>query len=134
MPVGGSRQQEWQNGSFEATTAAAGSALLSVGAASLRLVAGTISAGYNTISSAAAAGKSVATSTGAGQDGTFSSDKKEKVLWARFDTLDLAQRTGEAAGTREVLLLGYAVGFQVWDIQQPTEVTELLSLRDATVR
>mmetsp|Transcript_30562 Transcript_30562/g.86392 ORF Transcript_30562/g.86392 Transcript_30562/m.86392 type:complete len:842 (+) Transcript_30562:220-2745(+) len=130
MPAG---QQEWHLSNESAATAAtaAGGALLSVGAASLKLVAGTLSAGYNTISTAAAAASSTAAATG---DGSLSSDRKEKVRWAKFDVLDFAQSSGDPPATRNVLLLGYAVGFQIWDVHAQSEVRELLSLRDATVR
>ena len=139
-----SSQQQWykRTGSFSGGGggggASASSALMSVGSASLRLVAGTISTGYSTISTAAAvASSAVGGATGtSGTDGaSFSSDAKEKVLWARFDALEVADcASGGAPRAREVLLLGYAVGFQVWDVTDPGEVQELLSLRDVTVR
>jgi hypothetical protein len=116
-------------GDGSAAAAAAGSALLSVGAASIRLMAGTLSAGYSTLSSAAAA---------AAKDGSGSGEAREKVLWARFDQLeDGVRREGEgawAAAPRDVLLLGYASGFQLWDVDDPSAVRELLSLRDTPVR
>eukprot|EP00873_Tetraselmis_striata_P007015 jgi/Tetstr1/427279/TSEL_001732.t1 len=115
MPSG---REEWMGGDGSAAAAAAGSALLSVGAASLRLMAGTLSAGYNTISAAAASG------------GAGSGEAKEKVLWARFDRLELTR----GRPPREVLLLGYASGFQLWDVHEPQAVRELLSLRDTPVR
>jgi len=99
---------------------------MSAGAASLRLVAGTLSSGYTTISSVAGA---------MGAAGTEASGSgRERVTWARFDTLDLAQWQGEPTLSRDVLLLGYSYGFQVWDVHAPSAAGELLSRRDSTVR
>lgn len=48
-----------------------------------------------------------------------------QVLWSNFDKLELS--SGE---TRQVLLLTYANGFQVWDVQDASNVHELVSRRD----
>lgn len=51
-----------------------------------------------------------------------------QVQWSNFDKLELG--SGEI---REVLLLTYANGFQVWDVQDASNVHELVSRRDGPV-
>lgn len=51
-----------------------------------------------------------------------------QVLWSSFDKLELG--SGEI---RQVLLLTYANGFQVWDVQDASNVHELVSRRDGPV-
>lgn len=51
-----------------------------------------------------------------------------QVQWSNFDKLELG--SGEI---REVLLLTYLNGFQVWDVQDANNVHELVSRRDGPV-
>ncbi|XP_051118660.1 autophagy-related protein 18g [Andrographis paniculata] len=55
-------------------------------------------------------------------------DRKEQVLWAGFDKLELT-----TTSFRHVLLLGYVKGFQVFDVEDATSVSELVSRRDGPV-
>jgi len=51
-----------------------------------------------------------------------------QVQWSNFDKLELS--SGEI---RRVLLLTYLNGFQVWDVQDASNVHELVSRRDGPV-
>lgn len=51
-----------------------------------------------------------------------------QVQWSSFDKLELA-----SGDIREVLLLTYLNGFQVWDVQDASNVHELVSRRDGPV-
>ncbi|KAK1352020.1 BCAS3 domain-containing protein [Heracleum sosnowskyi] len=53
---------------------------------------------------------------------------KDQVLWACFDRLELG-----ASVVKTVLLLGYSNGFQVLDVEDASNVTELVSRRDDAV-
>ncbi|XP_068663800.1 autophagy-related protein 18h-like [Aristolochia californica] len=55
-------------------------------------------------------------------------DDKEQVLWAGFDKLEFGPST-----SRRVLLLGYSNGFQVVDVEDASNVCELVSKRDGPV-
>uniref|UniRef100_A0A5B7B0J8 Uncharacterized protein n=1 Tax=Davidia involucrata TaxID=16924 RepID=A0A5B7B0J8_DAVIN len=52
----------------------------------------------------------------------------EQVHWAGFDKLE-----GEGDITRQVLLLGYRFGFQVWDVEEADNVRDLVSRHDGPV-
>ena len=52
----------------------------------------------------------------------------EQVQWAGFDKFELGRGI-----IRHVLLLAYANGFQVWDIEDADDVHEIVSKRDAPV-
>ncbi|CAO2832682.1 unnamed protein product [Amaranthus hypochondriacus] len=54
-----------------------------------------------------------------------SHDIKDQVLWACFDKIELSP-----SNFKRVLLLGYANGFQVLDVDDASVVTELVSKRD----
>ncbi|KAL8028984.1 hypothetical protein ABFX02_14G198600 [Erythranthe guttata] len=69
------------------------------------------------------AGASVAASVSSCVD-----DRKELVLWAAFDKLELSK-----TGFRRVLLLGYLKGFQVFDVEDASGLSELVSRRDGPV-
>ncbi|RWR76612.1 autophagy-related protein 18h-like protein isoform X1 [Cinnamomum micranthum f. kanehirae] len=69
------------------------------------------------------AGASVAASIAAVEE-----DQRDQVLWAGFDKLELGPTT-----FRHVLLLGYSDGFQVVDIEDASNVRELVSKRDGPV-
>lgn len=51
-----------------------------------------------------------------------------QVRWAGFDKLEL-----DPNSYRQVLLLGYQSGFQVWDVEQSGEVRQLASRHDGPV-
>ncbi|XP_047941744.1 autophagy-related protein 18g-like isoform X3 [Salvia hispanica] len=55
-------------------------------------------------------------------------DRKEQVLWAGFDKLELS-----ATSVRCALLLGYLKGFQVFDVEDASGIRELVSRRDGPV-
>ncbi|KAE8680196.1 autophagy-related protein 18f-like isoform X3 [Hibiscus syriacus] len=52
----------------------------------------------------------------------------DQVNWAGFDKLE-----GEGDVIRQVLLLGYRSGFQVWDVEEADNVRDLVSKRDGPV-
>ncbi|XVF34089.1 hypothetical protein REPUB_Repub18cG0027200 [Reevesia pubescens] len=52
----------------------------------------------------------------------------DQVHWAGFDKLE-----GEEDVIRQVLLLGYRSGFQVWDVEEADNVRDLVSRRDGPV-
>lgn len=52
---------------------------------------------------------------------------KDQVLWASFDGIELG------SSLRRVLLIGYSNGFQVLDVNDASNVTELVSRRDDPV-
>ncbi|KAG8648215.1 hypothetical protein MANES_09G161900v8 [Manihot esculenta] len=55
-------------------------------------------------------------------------DRKDQVLWASFDRLELGP-----SSFKRVLLLGYSNGFQVIDVEDASDVVELVSKRDDPV-
>ncbi|KDP23568.1 hypothetical protein JCGZ_23401 [Jatropha curcas] len=55
-------------------------------------------------------------------------DRKDQVLWASFDRLELGP-----SSFKHVLLLGYSNGFQVIDVDDASNVIELVSKRDVPV-
>ncbi|KAJ6876903.1 hypothetical protein NC651_029807 [Populus alba x Populus x berolinensis] len=55
-------------------------------------------------------------------------DRKDQVLWASFDKLELGP-----GSFKNVLLLGYSNGFQVIDVEDASNVTELVSRHDDSV-
>ncbi|KAF7805150.1 autophagy-related protein 18h isoform X2 [Senna tora] len=55
-------------------------------------------------------------------------DRKDQVLWACFDRLELGP-----ASFKPVLLLGYSNGFQVLDVEDASNIRELVSKRDDPV-
>ncbi|RRT40882.1 hypothetical protein B296_00044335 [Ensete ventricosum] len=55
-------------------------------------------------------------------------DVGEKVYWAGFDKLEC-----EGGHLRQVLLLGYRSGFQVWDVELADDVRQLVSRHDGPV-
>ncbi|OMP04510.1 hypothetical protein COLO4_09563 [Corchorus olitorius] len=52
----------------------------------------------------------------------------DQVHWAGFDKLE-----GDRDVVRQVLLLGYRSGFQVWDVEEADNVRDLVSRRDGPV-
>ncbi|KAH0470812.1 hypothetical protein IEQ34_000535 [Dendrobium chrysotoxum] len=77
----------------------------------------------NVASTVRLAGSSVSSSISARPDG-----QKDQVLWAGFDKLELGP-----VSFKRVLLLGYANGFQVLDVEDASNVCELVSMRDGPV-
>ncbi|KAL7235013.1 hypothetical protein ACSBR1_018482 [Camellia fascicularis] len=68
-------------------------------------------------------------SAGASVAGSISSDHhKHQVLWASFDKLEISPSV-----VRHVLLLGYSNGFQVLDVEDASNFSELVSKRDDPV-
>ncbi|KAI3863884.1 hypothetical protein MKW98_031476 [Papaver atlanticum] len=95
---------------------------------SLRIISScikTVSTNANTIASTVrSASVSVASSISAAS----SDDQKDQVLWAGFDKLELGPSI-----SKKVLLLGYLNGFQVLDIEDASNVNELVSKRGGPV-
>ncbi|PRQ26218.1 putative transcription factor WD40-like family [Rosa chinensis] len=93
---------------------------------SLRIISSclkTVSTNASTVASTVrSASASVAASISA------SEDQKDQVTWAGFDRLEL----GHSAFKR-VLLLGYQNGFQVFDVEDASNYSELVSKRDGPV-
>lgn len=76
-----------------------------------------------------------------GYAGVSNSDNKETISWARFEYADIndpalyPDYNTEGSSTPPLLLvLGYAVGVQVWLIAATGEATEILSWRQGVVR
>lgn len=72
-------------------------------------------------------------SAGASVSGSVSGDssdelRKDQVLWSCFDRLELSPST-----IKSVLLLGYSNGFQVLDVDDGSNFSELVSTRDDPV-
>lgn len=68
-------------------------------------------------------------SAGASVAGSSSDDhRKDQVLWACFDRLELG-----LSSFKRVLLIGYSDGFQVLDVEDASNVCELVSRRDDPV-
>ncbi|XP_057423501.1 autophagy-related protein 18h isoform X2 [Lotus japonicus] len=55
-------------------------------------------------------------------------DRKDQVLWACFDRVELG-----LSSFKHVLLLGYSNGFQVLDVEDASNIRELVSKRDDPV-
>ncbi|XXG69274.1 hypothetical protein AAC387_Pa06g2186 [Persea americana] len=84
-----------------------------------------VSSGASTVASTVrSAGASVASSIVDREDDTG----RDQVQWAGFDKLEC-----EGGIVRQVLLLGYRSGFQVWDVEEADDVRELVSKHDASV-
>ncbi|XP_012224640.2 microtubule-associated protein futsch isoform X2 [Linepithema humile] len=75
-----------------------------------------------------------------GYAGVSNSDNRETISWARFEYADINDPAlypdyNEGSSTPPLLLvLGYAVGVQVWLIAATGEATEVLSWRQGVVR
>ncbi|XP_044502693.1 autophagy-related protein 18g-like isoform X2 [Mangifera indica] len=84
----------------------------------------TVSTNASTVASTVrSAGASVAASIS-----TYSEDHKDQVSWAGFDRLELCPSV-----CKQVLLLGYQNGFQVLDVEDASNFSELISRRDGPV-
>ncbi|KAF8392516.1 hypothetical protein HHK36_022859 [Tetracentron sinense] len=84
----------------------------------------TVSTNATTVASTVrSAGASVAASISVAPE-----DHKDQVLWAGFDKLELG-----TSASKHVLLLGYTNGFQVLDVEDASNVSELVSKHDDPV-
>ncbi|XP_073283825.1 autophagy-related protein 18g-like isoform X1 [Primulina huaijiensis] len=87
---------------------------------SLRIISSCIkTVSTNASTAVRSAGASVAASISSSGD-----DRKEQVLWAGFDKLELSP-----TALRHVLLIGYLKGFQVFDVEDACNFIELVSRR-----
>lgn len=91
-----------------------------------------ISSCLKTVSSNAGSVASTVRSAGASVAATISAasseDQKDQVTWAGFDRLELGPSV-----FKRVLLLGYQNGFQVFDVEDASNYSELVSKRDGAV-
>jgi hypothetical protein len=55
-------------------------------------------------------------------------EEKDIITWASFDYIPLGNRR------HQILILSYVNGFQVWDIQDPLNVHEILSKREGPIK
>ncbi|CAA0828144.1 Autophagy-related protein 18g [Striga hermonthica] len=91
---------------------------------SLRIISSCIrTVSTNASTAVRSASASVAASISSSGD-----DRKEQVLWAGFDKVELG-----SSAFRRVLLLGYLKGFQVFDVEDASGLSELVSRRDGPV-
>ncbi|MBA0687355.1 hypothetical protein Goari_014900, partial [Gossypium aridum] len=72
--------------------------------------------------------RSASASVAASITGDSQEHPKDQVLWASFDRLELS-----SLSFKRVLLLGYSNGFQVLDVEDASNVNELVSRRDDPV-
>ncbi|KAK8508835.1 hypothetical protein V6N13_090788 [Hibiscus sabdariffa] len=72
--------------------------------------------------------RSASASVAASISGESHEHPKDQVLWVSFDRLELGPLS-----FKRVLLLGYANGFQVLDVEDASNVSELVSRRDDPV-
>lgn len=55
-------------------------------------------------------------------------EEKDIINWASFDYLTIGGQQ------HQILILSYMNGFQIWDIQDPLNVHELLSKREGPIK
>ncbi|KAG9454210.1 hypothetical protein H6P81_007114 [Aristolochia fimbriata] len=84
-----------------------------------------VSSGASSVASTVRSVSASVASSISDRDGDLSRDQ---VQWAGFDKLEC-----EGDIVREVLLLGYRSGFQVWDVEEANDVRELVSRHDGPV-
>ncbi|KAL0302074.1 UNVERIFIED_CONTAM: Autophagy-related protein 18f [Sesamum radiatum] len=84
-----------------------------------------VSSGASTVASTVRSAASAASSAIVERDGDANHDQ---VSWAGFDKLEL-----ERGSTRQILLLGFSYGFQVWDVEVADNVCNLVSRHDGPV-
>ncbi|XP_072959818.1 autophagy-related protein 18g-like [Typha angustifolia] len=90
-----------------------------------------ISSCLKTVSSNAGSVASTVRSAGASVAASIAlpaEDEKDQVLWTGFDKLELGP-----SSFKHVLLVGYSNGFQVLDVEDASNVCELVSKRDGPV-
>ncbi|CAA7392137.1 unnamed protein product [Spirodela intermedia] len=91
---------------------------------SLRSVSGYL----RIVSSGASSVASTVKSAGASVASSIVEREDDQVQWAGFDKLE-----AEGGILRQVLLLGYSSGFQVWDVEEADDVHQLVSRHDGPV-
>ncbi|XP_031485223.1 autophagy-related protein 18g [Nymphaea colorata] len=85
-----------------------------------------VSSGASTVASTVrSASSSVASAVAADRENEAGSDP---VIWAGFDRLQFEENV-----VRQVLLLGYKTGFQVWDVEEAHNVREIVCKQDGPV-
>ncbi|GAB2284647.1 hypothetical protein Dimus_019099 [Dionaea muscipula] len=80
-----------------------------------------VSAGASTVASSVKSAASAASAIVDRDDDA----RHDQVLWAGFDKLEC-----EGGTIRQILLLGYRSGFQVWDVEEAHNVRDLVSRHD----
>ncbi|KAL1064394.1 hypothetical protein V6Z11_D13G210400 [Gossypium hirsutum] len=80
------------------------------------------------IKTASSGVRSASASVAASISGDSHEHQKDQVLWTSFDRLELGP-----SSFKRVLLLGYSNGFQVLDVENASNVNELVSRRDDPV-
>ncbi|OMO62384.1 hypothetical protein CCACVL1_22857 [Corchorus capsularis] len=80
------------------------------------------------IKTASSGVRSASASVAASISGDSPEQHKDQVLWVSFDRLELGP-----SSFKRVLLLGYSNGFQVLDVEDSSNVNELVSRRDDPV-
>ncbi|XP_042041791.1 autophagy-related protein 18f-like isoform X1 [Salvia splendens] len=86
----------------------------------LKIVSSGASTVASTVRSAASAASAIVE-----RDGDTSHDQ---ISWAGFDKLEL-----EKGNSRQVLLLGFSYGFQIWDVEAADNVRNIVSRHDGPV-
>ena len=101
-----------QPGIFSSSLLSVGSSLRTVGNRAGRGLLQAVSAGYDHF--------------------TTDTSDKESVVFVKFSQLEFWNKAG--LQQQQVLLLGYESGFQIWDLQDCSQIQELVSRRDGAVR
>ncbi|KAI7828843.1 hypothetical protein BC939DRAFT_51716 [Gamsiella multidivaricata] len=68
---------------------------------------------------------------GGHQDNVCILTNGDVVLFSAFDWIDSGSITKSRTSRRFCLLLGYADGFQIWDITHPDNIHEIVSIRNS---
>ncbi|XP_018825265.1 autophagy-related protein 18g-like isoform X1 [Juglans regia] len=95
---------------------------------SLRIISSCLKTVSTNASSVASTVRSASASVAASISSASSEDLKDQVTWAGFDRLELGPSV-----FKHVLLLGYQNGFQVLDVEDASNFSELVSKRDGPV-
>ncbi|KAI5068626.1 hypothetical protein GOP47_0016971 [Adiantum capillus-veneris] len=88
-------------------------------------IPGSFRAMFRSASSLASSVRSVSSSVASTINSVEEDRQREQLQWACFDKIELPP-----AGNRRVLLLTYANGFQVWDVDNADDISEVVSKRD----
>ncbi|KAL5561610.1 hypothetical protein UlMin_031357 [Ulmus minor] len=95
---------------------------------SLRIISSCLKTVSSNASNVASSVRSAGASVAATISAASSEDQKDQVNWAGFDRLELSP-----SAFKHVLLLGYQNGFQVFDVEDASNISELVSKRDGPV-
>ncbi|KAK9984095.1 hypothetical protein SO802_033620 [Lithocarpus litseifolius] len=95
---------------------------------SLRIISSCLKTVSTNASTVASTVRSAGASVAASISSSSSEDHKDQVTWAGFDRLELGPSV-----FKQVLLLGYQNGFQVLDVEDASNFSELVSKRDGPV-